>query len=246
MPVALQSMKADEVDVHLDFWTPGADALTDPYLEDGSVEKVRTNLTGAQYTLAVPAYVHEAGLRDFVDIATFEEELDGRLYGIEPGNDGNAAILDMIEADAFGLGDFELVASSEQGMLAQLSRMERDGEWIVFLGWSPHPMNDAHDIRYLAGGEDWFGAGSSGWTAAREGYLEECPNVGRLLQNLSFDLDVMNKTMGYILDDGLSGQEAALKYVRNNLTVIEPWLEGVTTTDGDTGLDAVREHLSGL
>ena len=43
-----------------------------------------------------------------------------RFYGIEPGNDGNRLILDMIGEDAFGLGEFELVESSEQGMLAQV------------------------------------------------------------------------------------------------------------------------------
>jgi glycine betaine/proline transport system substrate-binding protein len=47
--------------------------------------------------------------------------LENRIYGIEPGNDGNRLILDMIAADAFGLAGFEVVESSEQGMLAQIA-----------------------------------------------------------------------------------------------------------------------------
>jgi hypothetical protein len=34
----------------------------------------------------------------------------------------------MIEADAFGLGSSQLVESSEQGMLAQAARAQRQGE----------------------------------------------------------------------------------------------------------------------
>ena len=45
-----------------------------------------------------------------------------KIYGIEPGNDGNCLILDIIEADDFGLGDFELVESREAGMLSQVAR----------------------------------------------------------------------------------------------------------------------------
>ena len=38
------------------------------YVADGSVEVIRANLTGAKYTLAVPAYTYDAGLRSFADI----------------------------------------------------------------------------------------------------------------------------------------------------------------------------------
>ena len=85
-----------------------------PYLEDGSVQNVGVNLEGAKYTLAVPTYLAEQGLKDFADIAEFREQLDGQIYGIEPGNDGNRLILQMIEENAFGLEGFELVESSSR------------------------------------------------------------------------------------------------------------------------------------
>ena len=90
-----------------------------------TVEVVRVNLDGAKYTLAVSNSLAEKGLKDFSDIEKFAEELDNTIYGIEPGNDGNRLILDMIDADKFGLGDFELKESNEQGMLAQAMRAER-------------------------------------------------------------------------------------------------------------------------
>ena len=62
-----------------------------------SVEQLGANLEGAKYTLAVPTYLADKGLKDFADIAKFADDLDGKIYGIEPGNDGNRLILDMIE-----------------------------------------------------------------------------------------------------------------------------------------------------
>ena len=76
---------------------------------------VRANLEGAKYTLAVPTDLADAGLKDFADIAKFGDQLDWTIYGIEPGNDGNRLILDMIASDKFGLGKFELKESSRAG-----------------------------------------------------------------------------------------------------------------------------------
>lgn len=244
MQVVLESLKNGDIDTHLDFWTPGADSLTDPYIADKSVEKVQTNLTGAQYTLAVPTYLWDAGLRTFDDIPKFKDQLDGKIYGIEPGNDGNTIILQLIKDDKFGLGGFDLVESSEQGMLSQLTRMEKDRKAIVFLGWSPHPMNTQHDFKYLTGGEEYFGAGSSGWTAARAGYTAQCPNVGKLLTNLTFDIDIMNAVMGSILDDGMNGKDAALKWMKANPAALDKWLAGVTTFDGAPGLPPVQAAVA--
>ncbi|HEX6113279.1 MAG TPA: glycine betaine ABC transporter substrate-binding protein, partial [Geminicoccaceae bacterium] len=167
-------------------------------------------------------------------------------YGIEAGNDGNRLILQMIEQNAFGLEDFELVESSEQGMLAQVARATRSEEPIVFLGWEPHPMNANFDLTYLSGGDDWFGpdfGGATVYTNVRAGYLEECPNVGQLLKNLKFTLEMENQIMGAILDEGQDPEAAASAWFKEHPDVIESWLEGVTTFEGEPGLPAVKEHL---
>ena len=67
----------------------------------------------------------ELGIKDFKDIAAHKAELDGKIYGIEPGNDGNRLIIDMTDKDTFGLKGFEVVESSEQGMLAQVARRRK-------------------------------------------------------------------------------------------------------------------------
>lgn len=246
VPVTYASLANGDIDVFLGNWMPTMEADIRPYLEAGTVDSIGVNLEGAKYTLAVPSYLAEQGLRDFADIAAFADVLNSTIYGIEPGNDGNRLIQDMIDADAFGLGDFRIVESSEQGMLAQVARFARSEEPIVFLGWEPHPMNANFDLVYLAGGDDWFGpdyGGATVLTNTRAGYVEECPNVGRLLTNLRFTLAMENEVMAAILDDGEEPEDAATAWLQENPETLDGWLEGVTTVDGEEGLVAVRGHL---
>src|SRR5256885_2340960 len=104
VPVTFASMKRGNIDVFLGNWMPAQTNDRRPYLEDRSIEVVRENLSGAKYTLAVPAYTYAAGLRDFADIQRFGAALHHTIYGIEAGNDGNHHILRMIQNNDFGLG----------------------------------------------------------------------------------------------------------------------------------------------
>jgi glycine betaine/proline transport system substrate-binding protein len=246
VPVTYASMKNQDIDVFLGNWMPTMEGDVRPYLDDGSVESIGANLEGAKYTLAVPSYLAEQGLKDFADIAEFSDQLEGQIYGIEPGNDGNRLILKMIEDDAFGLKDFELVESSEQGMLAQVERATQGEEPIVFLGWEPHPMNANFELTYLSGGDDVFGpnyGGATVYTNVRAGFLQECPNLGKLLSNLKFSLPMENEIMGAILNDGEDPNDAAAAWLKEHPEVVEGWLEGVSTFEGEPGLPAVKEHL---
>jgi glycine betaine/proline transport system substrate-binding protein len=246
VPVTYASLKNQDIDVFLGNWMPTMEADIRPYLEDGSVENVGLNLEGAKYTLAVPTYLAVQGLKDFADINKFRDQLDAKIYGIEPGNDGNRLILKMIDEDAFGLKEFELVESSEQGMLAQVARATQDQESIVFLGWEPHPMNANFDLTYLSGGDEVFGpnyGGATVYTNVRAGFLAECPNVGQLLKNLKFTLEMENEIMGGILNDGQEAEAAASGWLKEHPEVLDAWLNGVTTVDGEPGLPAVKEHL---
>ena len=246
VPVTYVSLENGDIDIFLGNWMPTMEADVRPYLDNGSVETVRANLEGAKYTLAVPTYLAEIGLTDFAHIVEFIAELESEIYGIEPGNDGNRLIQDMIDNDMFGLGDFEIVESSEQGMLSQVSRASRSEDAIVFLAWEPHPMNANHDLTYLTGGDDVFGpdfGGATVYTNVRAGYTSECPNVGQLLENLVFTLAMENEIMGAILNDGEDPQDAATAWLQANPDVLGAWLDGVTTFDGQPGLAAVRSHL---
>ncbi len=246
VPVTYASLKNNDIDIFLGNWMPTMEADIAPYREDKSVDTVRVNLEGAKYTLAVPKYTHEAGLKDFADIAKFRDQLAGKIYGIEPGNDGNRLILDMIDKDMFGLKGFEVVESSEQGMLAQVARAVKKTEHVVFLGWEPHPMNANFEMAYLSGGDDVFGpnfGGATVYTNVRAGYVGECPNVGALLNNLSFTLAMENEVMAAILDDGEDPGDAAKAWLKAHPDVLDGWLAGVTTRDGGDAVAAAKAAL---
>lgn len=247
VPVTYTGLAEGDIDVFLGNWMPTMEADIAPYREAGTVETVRTNLEGAKYTLATNAAGAALGITDFAAIATQRDALDGKIYGIEPGNDGNRLIMDMIEADAFGLTGFTVVESSEQGMLAQVARADQRGEPIVFLGWEPHPMNSSFEMTYLAGGDDWFGPDFGGAIVAtntRKGYVEDCPNTGKFLQNLGFSLQMENEIMGAILNDGADPSDAAKVWLAANPATWEAWLDGVTTKDGGDAKAAVAAALN--
>lgn len=246
VPVTYTAMSTDDVDVFLGNWMPTMEADIAPYRDSGTVDTVRTNLTGAKYTLATNQAGADLGIADFADIAANKDALDGRIYGIEPGNDGNRLLLEMVAMDQFDLGTFEIVESSEQGMLAQVSRATNAGRPVVFLGWEPHPMNSQFDLTYLTGGDDIFGpdlGGAEVRTNTRAGLVEECPNLGRFLQNLEFTLSMENEVMGAILNDGQDPMAAARTWLAANPDAATGWLTDVTTVDGNDPVSALQAAL---
>lgn len=246
VPVTYASMKEGDIDIFLGNWMPTMEGDIAPYREEGSVDTVRANLEGAKYTLATNAAGTALGIKNFADIATHKDALDGKIYGIEPGNDGNRLIQDMIDQNAFELSGFEVAESSEQGMLAQVERADKDEEPIIFLGWEPHPMNANFEMGYLEGGDDFFGpnlGGATVFTNTRAGYVEECENVGKLLTNLEFSLAMENEIMGAILNDGEDPNDAATAWLKTNSDVLGTWLDGVNTKDGGDAMAAVKSAL---
>ncbi len=252
VPVTLESMKNGDIDVFLGNWMPAQASMLQPFTDDGSVEVVRHNLVGAKYTLGVPDYLHDAGLKDFSDINRFRKELGASIYGIEPGNDGNHIILELIKKNEFGLGGFRLVESSEQGMLAQVERAYRSRQPVVFLAWAPHPMNTHFNVRYLTGGDASFGpdyGAATVSTLVRKGYQQECPNVARLLANLEFTVELENEWMDRILSDKVRTSDLAVEWLARRQPIVATWLEGVHGFDGRPALQVVAEpaklsHLS--
>jgi glycine betaine/proline transport system substrate-binding protein len=243
VPVTFASMKNRDIDVFLGNWMPAQDGDRKPYVTDGSVEVIRANLQNAKYTLAVPAYAYAAGLHDFADIARFATPLNRTIYGLEPGNDGNRHILQIIKQNAFGLGTYKLVESSEQGMLAEVERATSDQRPIVFLAWDPHPMNMRFDLRYLTGGDATFGpnyGAATIYTTARAGYTALCPNVGRLLKNLQFTLRGESEMMNAILNQHQQPEVAAAAWLRSHGALVAQWLEGVRSFDGRPALLAIQ------
>ncbi|WBA13005.1 choline ABC transporter substrate-binding protein [Salinivibrio kushneri] len=246
IPVTLKSLANGDVDVFLGNWMPTMEADIAPYRDANSIDLLGKNLDGAKYTLSVPQYVYDAGVTNFKDISEYADKFEENIYGIEPGNDGNRLIQSMIDKNAFGLKDFELVSSSEAGMLSQVSRAVKRGDWIVFLGWEPHPMNARFDLAYLDGGDDYFGpnyGGATVHTNTRKNFTKECPNAGRFIDNIQFTLTMENEVMTMILDDGQKPEAAARAWLAKHPKTLNTWLEGIKTTKGQPAIEVAKSSL---
>lgn len=231
VPDTYKAMQDGSIDAFLGNWMPSMENDIKPYTDNGSVITLAANLTGAKYTLAVNQAAYDGGVKNFADLARFSKELGGKLYGIEPGNDGNKLIQSMIDKNAFGLAGFTLVESSENGMLAQVKRAEHLKQWVVFLGWAPHPMNNQLQLNYLDGGDEFFGpnyGGATVYTNIRAGLADECPNATRLLKNLRFTLEMENHLMGTILNKNTNPRREAKAWLKANPEQLAAWLIGVS------------------
>ncbi len=178
VPITFQALADGRLDVFQGNWMPAQTHFVESLLKAGKVEVVHPNLQHAKFTLAVPTYVADAGVQSFQDLAKYAAKFDNRIYGIEPGAPANQSIEKMIKAREFGLGRWQLIESSEQGMLSEVARAVARKQWIVFLAWEPHPMNTQFRLTYLSGGDKYFGPDFGSTTVntiARKGFVSRMP-----------------------------------------------------------------------
>jgi glycine betaine/proline transport system substrate-binding protein len=244
--ITFQSLQNGDIDVFLGNWMPLQEPSQAPLVKGGKIDIAADNLTDGRIGFATSKAAYDAGLKTYADIAKFKDQLDGKVYGIEPGSGANGTISKMIADNTFGLGGFKLVESSEQAMLAETEHRIKEGKPVVFFGWQPHPMNVNLPMVYLEKGNDVFGPNDGGATVVtltRAGYAKECPNVDRLLANLKFTSSIENVLMSDILDKGTEPAAAVRAWMKKNPAIVEKWLDGVTTLDGQPGFPAVKSSL---
>jgi len=244
--IVFGGLRDDRLDVFLGYWKPAMDKNIAPFLEAKQVKVLeKPSLADAQATLAVPDYVAAGGLKTFADIAKFKDKLGGKIYGIEPGTGANGNIKGMIDKNQFGLGGFQLVESGEAGMLAAVQRAIKRGEWVVFVGWTPHPMNINMKIEYLTGSEDVFGPNEGAATVSvvtAPDYATRCPNVSQLMTNLTFTAAQESAMMVPIMDRK-APEDVAKQWLKDHPEDLTRWLAGVTTFDGKDAAPVVTAAI---
>lgn len=232
--IIFAGIRDQRLDMFLGYWNPLMTQTITPFVEQKQVRVLdQPSLKDARATLAVPTYLADKGLKSFADIARFKKELGGKIYGIEPGSGANTQIKDMIAKNRFGLGDFQLVESSEAGMLSAVTRAVKRNEAIVFFGWAPHPMNVNQDMTYLSGSEDALGPNegmATVWTVTAPDYASRCPNVDKLLGNLTFTAADESRMMQPLLEHK-DAFDSARQWLKDHPQDRQRWLQGVTTFD---------------
>ena len=128
-------------------------------------------------------------------------------------------------------------------MLTEAEKAIKDGKWIAFLGWTPHPIMGEMPLHYLDGmGDSGFGAATV-HTNVRAGYVADCPNAGKLLTNLKFDLAMEGAMMAPVLKDGADPKAVAKDWLKANPDAAKAWLDGVTAFDGSDAAAAIAAAM---
>ena len=242
--IVFKGMDTGDLDVFLGNWLPTMKMHFDKYEEKGAVHNVRVNLFDVVYRTAVPEYVYEAGVKSLADLNEHADKFNSKIYGIEPGNEGNIIIQDAIKNNNYNLEDWSLQASSTAGMLTSVKRAINNEEWIAFNGWKPHYMNVMFDLRYLEDPEGIWGEGERVYTVARNGYQDENPNFYKFLEQFKVTAPIQNKWIDSYKRQEKDPEVVAEEWIANNLDVVNQWVYGVETADGEMARKAIKEIVS--
>jgi glycine betaine/proline transport system substrate-binding protein len=246
VPLAAEALATGRADVYLGNWWPSQQAVFTGHLDSGAVKVAGTVLEGTEYAPAVPGYVTEQlGVRSLADLDQHADAFERKIYGIEPGAPGNETISQAIAQDAYGLGDWELVASSTEAMLAEVSRRAAAGEPIVFLGWSPHWMTSEFNLHFLDDPQSvWPGAGQVRSLIRSE--LEAAdPNLVRFVSQISVDTATASDFIRAVDKDGKPAETVAQEWMQAHPDRIEAWLQGVTSVNGEPAAQVVLSRAGG-
>ena len=244
VPLVLRGVANGDLDAFLGVWVPSMNGIIDPYLSEGSVTQVAVNLNETVYRPAVPTYVYEAGVTSLADLTAYSEQFEQDFYAIEPGNDGNQIMLDAVANGTYGLGDWDIVESSTEAMLAAVGRATDRDEWIVFLAWSPHWMNAVYDIRYLDDPEGIWGSDGYVATVMNTESAEAMPNVSLFLSQLQVTSDIQNLWIDRYSRQGQDPAEVASTWISENLDIVLQWADGVTTASGEPASDVLSARFA--
>ena len=236
---AASALGTGDIDAYLGNWWPSQEPTFGELIDGGDVDVVSTIVTGTEYAPAVPGDVaEELGVTSLADLDEHADEFGRKIYGIEAGSPGNETIQAAIDADAYGLGDWELVASGTPAMLAQVSKSQKAGEPIVFLAWSPHWMTVEFDTVFLEDPEEVWGGAGEIRTVTRAGFADENPEINEFLGNLTFTTDQAGEFYYAHDKDGEELSDIAAAWIEANPDTVASFLEGVDDADGEPAAEA--------
>ncbi len=222
-----------QVDAYLGNWWPSQEPTFGEAIEEGKVDVLSTIVTGTEYAPAVPGDVAEKlDIDSLADLDAHAEEFGRKIYGIEAGTPGNETIQKAIDADAYGLGDWELVASGTPAMLAQVEKSQKAGDPIVFLAWSPHWMTVQFKTVFLQDPEKVWGGAGEIRTITRAGFADDNPEIAAFLKNLTFTTDEAGEFYYAHDKEGQELEAIAEKWIADNPDKVAAFAEGVKAADG--------------
>ncbi|MGM0857642.1 MAG: ABC transporter substrate-binding protein [Pseudomonadota bacterium] len=247
LQVVYQGIESGDVDAFLGAWLPAQRDMFNPRKESGVLVDVANNVDGAQMTLAVPEYLYEDGLQSFADLDDYRDQLDGDIHGFGAGSAASEILNKAIDNDTWGLGDWQLVDTSEVAMLSAARDAISREEPIVWVGWTPHWMNLELPMRYLDDTEDLFGENngeSEVLTLLRADYADANPNVVTFFEQFTFTAEEQSWMIQQFGQEERELDDVAEQWINDNAERVEAMLADVTTTDGDPAWPVIEAELN--
>ncbi|PKH60710.1 MULTISPECIES: ABC transporter substrate-binding protein [unclassified Halomonas] len=247
LQVIYQGIESGDIDAFLGAWLPAQREMFNPRKESGVLIDVANNVDGAQMTLAVPEYLYESGIQSFADLDENREQFEGEIYGFGAGSAASEILHNAIDNDTWGLGDWQVVDTSEVGMLSAARDAISREEPIVWVGWTPHWMNLELPMRYLEDPEDLFGENngeSDVLTLLRSGYAEATPNVVTFFEQFTFSAEEQSWMIQAYGQEEQDLADVAEQWINDHPERIEAMLADVTTTDGDPAWPVIEAQLN--
>lgn len=246
LQVIYQGMESGDIDVFLGAWLPAQREMFTPRKASGVLIDVANNVDGAQMTLAVPANVYESGIQSFADLDEHRDQFNSRIYGFGAGSAASEILNDAIDSDAWGLGDWNLVDTSEVAMLSAARDAISREEPIVWVGWTPHWMNLELPMRYLDDPDNLFGENngeSDVLTLLRTDYAKAHPNLTAFFEQFSFTADEQSWMIQAFGQEERALAEVATQWINEHPERIEAMLADVMTSDGEPAWPVIEAQL---
>lgn len=243
--------KADNM-IMTDFWRWQAPDVWDKYVEkEKSIVSVGTSDYDGEEGWYVPTYVIEGdeergiepmcpglpnweALNDCVDVFATSKTGDKGQY-MEGAESWAPFYGDQERIDNLDL-DYEMVyAGSEPALMAELQRAYQRGEPWLGLMWRPNYMTHKLDLTRVEfpeySDECWGTTFACQWpetvihTLGSAALEEKHPAVWNILQNYEMPNERLSELQSYVVDDGMTHEDAAQKWIDENPEVWKAWAE---------------------
>lgn len=177
--------------------------------------------------LTIPQSDEMAGATD----SAIGEQTNYEIIGIEPGAGMMALTKTVLEE--YKLEGWKLVEGSSAAMVAELKKAYEAKEPIIITGWSPHWKFSSFDLKYLDDPKGTFGSAEDIHTLVRKGLEQDVPGAYTILDQFYWEPSDMENVM-LDIENGLSAEKAAEKWLEANADKIEEWTQGAEAGNGET------------
>lgn len=158
--------------------------------------------------------------------------LDYTITGIEPGAGISGQARKTLE-EYENLEGWKVLESSTAGMIGALDTAVKNEEPIIVLGWTPHWMFSAYDLKFLEDPKGTFGGAEDIQTIARKGLEEDMPEAYTILDRFHWEPADMEAVMYEAEDNEIPIEEAAKNWVSQNSDKVNEWINGVEKVNGE-------------